>query len=75
LEDNVAYRIDTKKCLKCGLCVTQDCPEDAFVVTDKVMEDDGLILYTVKIDKNKCTECDVCFSHEWWCPAKAIIKG
>jgi ferredoxin len=74
LEDKVAYKIDTKKCLKCGLCVTQDCPENAFVVIDKVTEDDGLTLYTVKIDENKCTECDTCFSHEWWCPAKAILK-
>ena len=71
----MAYRINTRKCLKCGLCVTQDCPENAFVVINKVKEDDGLILYTVKIDENKCTECDTCFSHEWWCPAKAIIKG
>ncbi len=71
----MAYRIDTRKCLKCGLCVTQGCPENAFVVTNKVKEDDGLILYTVKIDENKCTECDTCFSHEWWCPAKAIAKG
>ena len=71
----MTYRIDTNKCLKCGLCVTQDCPENAFVVTDKVKEDDGLILYTVIIEENKCTECDTCFSHEWWCPAKAIVKG
>ena len=71
----MAYRIDTRKCLKCGLCVTQDCPENAFVATNKVKEDDGLILYQVKIDENKCTDCDTCFSHEWWCPAKAIIKG
>jgi ferredoxin len=55
--------------------VTQDCPEKAFVVVDKVKEDDGLTLYTVKIDENKCTECNTCFSHEWWCPAKAIEKG
>ena len=71
----MAYRINTKKCLKCGLCVTQDCPENAFVVINKVKENDGLVLYTVKIDENKCTECDTCFSHEWWCPAKAIVKG
>lgn len=71
----MAYKIDETKCLKCGLCVTQDCPEDAFVVVDKVKEDDGLMRYTVKIDESKCTECDTCFSHEWWCPAKAILKG
>jgi ferredoxin len=74
LEDNVAYRIDMKKCLRCGLCVTQ-CPEKAIVVVNKVREDDGLTLYTCKIDPEKCTGCDECFSFEWWCPAKAIVKG
>ena len=71
----MAYKINTKKCLKCGLCVTQGCPEKAFVVDKKVKESDGLILYTTRIDENKCTECGECFSFEWWCPAKAIIKG
>lgn len=71
----MAYRIDTKKCLKCGLCVTQDCPEKAFEVIKKVKEDDGLILYTTRINPKKCTECDTCFSLEWWCPAKAIVKS
>ena len=62
-----------KKCLRCGLCVTQ-CPEKAIVVVNKVREDDGLTLYTCKIDQKKCTGCDECFSFEWWCPAKAIVK-
>ena len=69
----MAYRINEKKCLKCGLCVT-DCPEGAIVVDDKVTEPDGLVLYTVRIDQDKCTECGTCQSHEWWCPAKAIDK-
>jgi ferredoxin len=67
------YKIDTKKCLKCGLCVTQ-CPEKAIRVVNKFTESDGLTLYTTRIDMKKCTGCDVCFSHEWWCPAKAIVK-
>jgi len=70
----MAYKINTKKCLKCGLCVTQ-CPEKAFVVDSKVTEKDGLTLYTTRIDTKKCTMCGECFSHEWWCPAKAIVKG
>lgn len=70
----MAYSIDMKKCLRCGLCVTQ-CPEQAIIVVDKVREDDGLMLYTCKIDPEKCTACDECFSIEWWCPAKAIVKG
>ena len=70
----MAYQINTIKCLRCGLCVTQ-CPENAIVVDNKLAEADGLLLYTTRIDKQKCTECDVCFSFEWWCPAKAIIKG
>jgi ferredoxin len=74
LEDKVAYKINTKKCLKCGLCVTQ-CPEKAIVVDNKVTESDGLTLYTTRINPKKCTGCNECFSFEWWCPAKAIIKG
>jgi len=71
----VVYSIDMKKCLKCGLCVTQ-CPHHAFVVTDKVTEPDGLILYTVKIDQDLCTECGECMDTlEWWCPAKAIVRS
>ncbi len=70
----MAYKINTEKCLKCGLCVTQ-CPEKAIKVDKKVAEADGLILYTTSIDTKKCTKCDVCFSFEWWCPAKAIVKG
>jgi ferredoxin len=74
LEVIVAYKINQKKCLKCGLCVT-DCPEGAVVIDDKVTESDGLVLYTVRIDPDKCTDCGVCVSHEWWCPAKAIVKA
>jgi ferredoxin len=70
----MAYKINTKKCLKCGLCVTQ-CPPKAIVVQDKVTEPDGLTLYTTFIDPKKCTGCGECFSFEWWCPAKAIVKG
>ena len=70
----MAYRINIKKCLKCGLCVTQ-CPEKAIVVDETIREDDGLTLYVTRIDPGKCTACDACFSFEWWCPAKAIIKA
>ncbi len=69
----MVYKINTKKCLRCGLCVTQ-CPDKAIVVDKKVTESDGLTLYTTRIDRKKCTECGACFSHEWWCPAKAIVK-
>jgi ferredoxin len=69
----MAYKINTKKCLKCGLCVT-GCPEGAIVIDNKVKESDGLILYTTRIDANKCTDCGTCVSFEWWCPAKAIGK-
>ena len=69
----MAYKINTEKCLRCGLCVV-DCPENAIVVDEKVTEPDGLILYTTRIDTDKCTECGTCQSHEWWCPAKAIEK-
>ncbi len=69
------YSIDTSKCLKCGLCVTQ-CPNKAFVVVDKQTEFDGLVLYTVKIDQDRCTQCGECMDTlEWWCPAKAIVRN
>ena len=70
----MAYKINIDKCLKCGLCVTQ-CPEEAIVVDDTVTEDDGLTLYTTRIDTDKCTECGECVAYEWWCPAKAISKA
>jgi len=69
----VAYKIDTDKCLKCGVCIT-DCPEGAIVSDETVTEPDGLVLYTARIDQDKCTECGVCLSQEWWCPAQAIIQ-
>jgi ferredoxin len=70
----MAYKINTKKCLKCGLCVTQ-CPEKAIVVDNKETQFDGLVVYTTRIDAEKCTDCGVCVSFEWWCPNKAIMKG
>lgn len=69
----MAYTIDTEKCLKCGVCIT-DCPEKAIVADETVTEPDGLVLYTARIDPAKCTECGVCVSYEWWCPAQAIVQ-
>ena len=70
----MAYKINVKKCLKCGLCVTQ-CPEKAIVVDNKETQFDGLVVYTTRIDPEKCTDCGACVSYEWWCPAKAIAKA
>jgi len=70
----MSYKINTKKCLKCGLCVTQ-CPEKAIVADKKETQFDGLVVYTTRIDPQKCTDCGTCVSFEWWCPAKAIMKG
>jgi len=70
----VTYKIDIKKCLKCGICV-KGCPEGAIVVDEKITESDGLVLYRTRIDATKCTECGTCVSMEWWCPAKAISKA
>ena len=70
----MAYKINTKVCLRCGLCVDR-CPEGAFVVDDKITESDGLVLYITRIDPDKCTDCAVCVSEEWWCPAQAISKA
>jgi len=72
-EFNVAYKI-TKDCLKCGICI-KGCPERAIVEVKRDVEFDGLVLYTARIDPKKCTDCGVCVSFEWWCPAKAIVKA
>jgi ferredoxin len=70
----VAYKIDKKTCLKCGICI-DECPEQAIIIEEMVTEKDGLKLYTVGIDPEKCNDCGVCVSHEWWCPAKAIAAA
>ncbi len=70
----MAYKINPRKCLKCGLCVSQ-CPEKAISVINTIKEKDGLTLYTTWIDPKKCTSCNTCFSFEWWCPAKAVVKA
>jgi ferredoxin len=44
-------------------------------IIEKVTEKDGLNLYTVRIDPKMCTDCGVCVSFEWWCPAKAIAAA
>ena len=67
----MAYKIDPKTCLKCGICI-DECPEHAIILDEMVIDFDGLKLYTVHIDPDKCNECGVCLSYEWWCPAKAI---
>jgi ferredoxin len=68
------YKIDTKKCLKCGLCIS-NCPVKAIIADKTITESDGLVLYYTRIDQNKCTECGTCVSYEWWCPAKAIVHS
>jgi ferredoxin len=70
----VAYKIDARTCLKCGVCI-DECPEKAIVVDDMITEKDGLKLYTVRIDPQICNDCGTCVSYEWWCPAKAIIAA
>lgn len=70
----MAYKIDTRKCLRCGICV-KGCPVGAIVVDKKVKEADGLVLYTTRIDAARCTSCAVCVSEEWWCPAQAISEA
>lgn len=70
----MAYTIDRKKCLKCGICI-DECPEKAFILEEMVIEKDGLKLYTVSIDPKLCTDCGTCVAYEWWCPAKAVIAA
>ncbi len=69
----MVYKVDTNKCLKCGLCL-KGCPNNAIFPTKKVNYG-GLTLQAVKIDPRKCADCGVCVSEEWWCPAQAISEA
>ena len=69
----MAYKI-TEACLKCGICIS-GCPAGAIISDEPIKESDGLILYPVHIDPEKCNDCGVCVSEEYWCPAQAIIKA
>jgi NAD-dependent dihydropyrimidine dehydrogenase PreA subunit len=73
-ENKMAYKINARLCIKCGICV-QRCPEKAFIPLKPSREPGGLILQPVKIDPEKCNDCGVCLSEEWWCPGKAISKA
>lgn len=68
----MTYKI-TDSCLKCGICV-KGCPAEAIIPGEQVVEFDGLVLQPVSIDAKKCTDCGVCVSEEYWCPAQAIVK-
>ena len=68
----MAYKIKQEVCLKCGLCAIQ-CPENA--ITSTPFQQDELTLYATAIDPEKCTDCGVCVSQEYWCPAQAIVKA
>lgn len=69
----MAYKI-TDDCLKCGVCVP-GCPSRAIVVDNRMVEKDGLVLFSTRIDSERCTDCGVCVSEEYWCPAQAIVKA
>jgi ferredoxin len=68
----MAYKI-TNACLKCGLCI-KGCPAGA-IIPGKKSDYGGLTLQAVHIDRKKCTDCGVCVSEEYWCPAQAIVKA
>ncbi len=65
------YRVGPR-CLKCGLCVGR-CPAGAIIAGPKEQVD-GMALQPVRIDPAKCTDCGVCVSQEYWCPAGAIAS-
>ena len=65
--------IVTDKCLKCGYCIER-CPVGA-IIAEAQIQWEGLTLQPVHIDPGKCSDCGVCVSEEWWCPAQAIIAS
>ncbi len=69
----MVYKVNTDKCLKCGLCI-DNCPNNA-IVQVKTSNYGGLTLRHVKIDPKKCKSCGVCVSEEYWCPAQAIAEA
>jgi ferredoxin len=68
----MAYMV-TEACLQCGYCVSR-CPEDAIIAEEKIRFERWW-LQPVHIDPEKCTDCGVCVSMEYWCPASAIIAA
>ena len=64
------YKV-TDSCLKCGYCIER-CPEGAIIADEKENMDE-LVLQPVHIDVEMCTDCGVCVSEEYWCPAQAIV--
>ncbi len=68
----MAFKI-TAACLKCGLCI-KGCPTGA-IIPGEQSNYGGLTLKAVSIDSTKCTDCGICVSEEYWCPAQAIVKA
>jgi ferredoxin len=66
------YKV-TDKCLNCGYCIER-CPEGAIIADEKI-DFERWTLQPVHIDQDLCTDCGVCVSEEWWCPAQAIIAA
>jgi ferredoxin len=73
MEVRMTYRV-IERCLKCGLCLGK-CPEGAIIAGEEIEEMNGFILRPVSIDPEKCTDCGICVSEEYWCPAQAIVKA
>ena len=69
----MAYKV-TEKCLKCGVCL-EKCPEGAIIAREEIVEYDGFVFHPVSIASEICTDCGVCVSEEFWCPAQAIVKA
>jgi ferredoxin len=67
------YKINTKKCQRCGLCAVEY-PKKAVMVDEKITEKDSLVRYPTRIDTVNCNDCGTCVSFGWWCPAKAIDR-
>ena len=47
----------------------------AIIAGEEIKEYDGFILHPVSIAPEKCIDCGVCVSEEYWCPAQAIVEA
>ena len=62
---------DEKRCLLCGLCVSQ-CQFGVFKGEGEHMVGQSRIFESIALDNGLCTDCGECTAYQFWCPAEAV---